>query len=109
MKRAKARKTRKGPARESKVRLIRCRVSPLPGADSTTERVAYRRAVRNILPRHGTARWLLEDIVVTFDQIGYVRFPREPFAMMVAHEVVGETDVGWVRIDSNTVTFTDPD
>jgi hypothetical protein len=84
-------------------RPIRNRLTPT-GADG---RLVYRRTIRNIIYRKGQARWLYEDIEVDFCAVGYCKLPDVAGVALVALEVAGGAEVGWVRIDADSVEYTD--
>lgn len=94
-----------GAGRPLQVRApVRNRLRPDPEGSS---RKVYHRTVNDISYVSGTARWFLEDIDVTFRALGYARFPQSNSLDMVGLEVVDGVDKGWVRIDPDTVEYTE--
>lgn len=82
-------------------RPVRNRVSPSPNSG----RLVYERTIRNIVWAEGRAEWLLEDIPIDFKAVGYCKFPDDIGAVMVALEVAGDKEVGWVRVDPHSVQY----
>jgi hypothetical protein len=84
-------------------RTIRCRITP---SSDKHERKVLRRKIKNVTARAGQAKWLLEDIYLEFDMVGYVKYPGLYDLCMVVREV---TDRGprqdWILVDGNSIEW----
>lgn len=81
---------------------VRNRITPVGEGGG---RLVYKRTIRNIVYVEGKAQWMLEDIPIFFKAVGYCKFPDDLGAGMVALEVMGDKEVGWVRIDPHSVSY----